>query len=418
VDEALTHLDNVPDQIARPLRDVAHQTADTPWEDFTIHADEASLARDRRVSPHSARLMQAWMESMPRDRILHNAAQYDQTLQHIETEFSNRPELVLAACEWCNLRGDFDRSLKLLLKIDQIEPSPDVCSRLARLYRHMGQHDEAIAQLMRSIKLGGGNENAYQQAAVDLIEDHRFDEALACLEMSADAPTSRIWQLMARCDEAMGRLDDADECLRQQAAGDPPSIAQHYMWAKRLGRNNLKEIRHKAQQAFIQPSELLPEFFMAMTEDQDHKAFDILRRYRGSMDDAFEFAQLAILAKKQNDPASLNDAFNAMATATENNSFGTALKSLAQAKDLNAALVDFDLWSSRQLYDEDAVDWYSLAGRYLLAAGHPDEAKKYLIRALHQSARERGNFYLAWRELLKMGEKPQELMKSMPTTQG
>ena len=92
-------------------------------------------------------------------------------------------------------------------------------------------------------------------------------------------------------------------------------------------------------------------------------------------------------------------------------------KSLAQAKDLSASIAAFDLWVSRQLYDEDSVDWYSLAGRYLIAMGHPSEGRAFLIRAIRQPAHEQQDYYLAWRELLKMGENPQKLMLP-PATQG
>jgi tetratricopeptide (TPR) repeat protein len=178
----------------------------------------------------------------------------------------------------------------------------------------------------------------------------------------------------------------------------------------------VNEIRRKAQLTFAQPTEFMPEFFMAMAEDQEHKAFDTLRRYRGSMDDAYQFAQLAILAKKQHEDASLNDALNAMPSAT-NDSFGTAFKALAQSKDLTRGIAAFDRWIDRQLYDEDAVDWYSLAGRYLLAMGHAPQGKAYLIRAIRQPAHEAQDYYLAWRELLKLGENPQKLVLSATTAQ-
>jgi tetratricopeptide (TPR) repeat protein len=188
------------------------------------------------------------------------------------------------------------------------------------------------------------------------------------------------------------------------------------MWEKRLGRKDVKEIRRKAQLIFTQPSEFMPEFFMSMAEEQEHKAFDTLRRYLGSMDDAYQFAELAILSKKQNEDQSLKDALNAMPSAT-NDSFGSAFKALAQSKDIAAGIAAFDQWVDRQLYDEDAVDWYSLAGRYLLAMGHTQEGKAYLIHAVRQPAREQQDYYLAWRELLKLGENPQRLLAS-PATQG
>jgi tetratricopeptide (TPR) repeat protein len=340
-------------------------------------------------------------------------------MKRVGENFSTRPEVVTAACDWCNVRGDFERSMQLLQKIDQIQPSVDICTRLARLDRRLGHRDESLSQMLRAVKLTNDPSeitNTYQQMAVDLIEDHRYDEALACVQSSSDTPNSRSWQLMARCYEAMGQLDSADECFRQQEASDPPSISQHYMWAKRLDRKDLKDIRRKAQLTFSQPTEFMPEFFMSMAEDQEHKAFDTLRRYRGSMDDAYEFAQLAILSKKQNETQSLNDALNALPSAS-NDSFGAAFKALARSKDIAAGIAAFDQWVDRQLYDEDAVNWYSLAGRYLLAMGHPREGKAYLIRAVHQPAYEQQNYFLAWRELLKLGENPQALV-APPQTQG
>jgi len=419
-DDALNRIDNMNTEavnLANTLRERARQTADSLVDDFTYSGDSAYLARLLKTSPYSATLMQAWMRSVPAVRINRETNMYHSTIQRVENDFANRPDVVVAASDWCNTRGDFDRSLKLLHNIDQLEPSVDVCTRLSRLERRLGNRDESLSQMMRAVKLANDPNQtcvAYQQLAVDLIEDRRYDDALSCVQLSSDTPNSRSWQLMARCYEAMGQYDSADECLRQQAAADPPSISQHYMWAKRLGRKDVKDIRRKAQLTFSQPTEFMAEFFMSMAEDQEHKAFDTLRRYRGNMDDAYQFAQLAILAKKQHDDTSLNDALNAMPSAS-NDSFGAAFKSLAQSKDIAAGVAAFDQWVDRQLYDEDAVDWYSLAGRYLLAMGHVAEGKAYLIRAVRQPAREQQDYYLAWRELLKMGENPQKLMMSPAT---
>lgn len=416
-DDALNRLDGLSasDNHAKSLRDTAALTADALVYDYSYGGDEAYLRRLCKSSPHSGTLIEAWLRSVPINRILSQNQFYDSTIKRVEEEFSNRPAVVLAACEWCNARGDFQRSLAMLEKIDQVEPSVDVCNSLACLEWRLGRHDDSIAQLLRIPKLSGDpNEitTAYQQAAVDLIEDHRYEEALARVQQSADSPTSRTWQLMARCYEAMGQLDDADQCLRQQAISDPPSVAQHYLWAKRLGRRDLKEIHRKAQQVFAQQTEFMPEFYLRMADDQEPKALDILRRYRGSMDDAFPLAQLAILAKKQNDNQTLADAMSGLSAVGPEASFGPAFKALAQTNDVSQATAAFDLWISRQLYDESAVDWYSLAGRYLVAAGHPAEGKSYLIRGLHQPAHEQEDYFLTWRELLKMGEDPRKLLGS------
>jgi len=63
------------------------------------------------------------------------------------------------------------------------------------------------------------------------------------------------------------------------------------------------------------------------------------------------------------------------------------------------------------------VDWYSLAGRYLVAAGHAQEAKDYLARAIRLTEREKSNYALAWRELVKLGEDPKKLQASPATQQ-
>jgi hypothetical protein len=62
------------------------------------------------------------------------------------------------------------------------------------------------------------------------------------------------------------------------------------------------------------------------------------------------------------------------------------------------------------------VDWYSLAGRSLVAAGHAQEAKDYLARAIRLTEREKSNYALAWRELVKPGEDTKKL-QAAPTTQ-
>jgi tetratricopeptide (TPR) repeat protein len=409
---------------AQPWAKAANLSADSLVDDYTPATASAKainhdlvryLSLMQKTSPHSATLMEAWLRAMPAHRVERDKPMYEQAMARVQTEFADRPAVMLAACDWCEQRGDFQRSLNLLQRIDSIEPNGEVCERLAKTVRHLGRHEEAIADLMRGITLASGpspdNGSLYQRAACYLIDDGRYDDALAAIQMSADAPTPRVWQLMARCYEAAGRLEDADECLRQQALADPAASVQYYLWARRLDRRDANGIRCKAAAAVAQPGDSIePAFYLNLADDREARAVDVLTKNFDKLSDAFDFAQVMILAKKQGNSALFSRATAAMKTRNLSNfEFGDQLKLLAAAADLPAGMSVFDDWANRQLDDENAVDWYSLAGRYLVAAGHVAEGKAYLARAVRCTPRERENYYLAWRELKKMGEDPRRL---------
>jgi tetratricopeptide (TPR) repeat protein len=417
---AFNYLYNTPGDagaLVKTLEEKASETADDLVGDYPPSATENQLWHLCRTSPHSATLLEAWMRAMPADRIIQETPLYNATLARVEGEFANRPAIAIAACDWCNDRGDFARALKLMQNVDRIEPSFEVSNRLAKLQWRLGDRARAIAKLLQAIHMAGDTDltMAYQQAAVYLIGEHRFAEALDCVKLSSETPTARTWQLMTRCYEGMGDLEKADECLRQQDLTDPPSIATHYMWAKRLGRSDVKDIRKKAVGVFANTTNYSSEFCMAMAEDQEQKALAVLRQSRNQIVDSYDLAELAILDRKENDLHGLDETLDAMPVASGNASFGQAFKDLAQARDIRAGMAQFDQWTSRQLDDEDTVDWYSMAGRYLVAAGHAEEGKAYLSRALHQPVHERADFFLAWRAALKLGEDPRQMMASPAT---
>jgi tetratricopeptide (TPR) repeat protein len=217
---------------------------------------------------------------------------------------------------------------------------------------------------------------------------------------------------MARCYEAMDRPEDADECMRQQSLNEPQALVQYYLWAKRLERRDAGAIHKKAVLALLPSDSCRPSFFLAMADDQERKAMDLVWRDFDKLDDAYDVAQELILARKLKENSILTKSLELLkSTDVQNGRFGVALRELALSGDLPAGIAAFDAWAGRQLEDEDSMDWYSLAGRYLVAAGHADEGKAYLIKAIHLSPHERCNYFLAWRELQKMGMNPKQLMK-------
>jgi tetratricopeptide (TPR) repeat protein len=423
VEDAFSPLDGLlgnADALVKSLRDTAGQTIDGLPMDLSPSADEKTLWRLRRISPHSGALLAAWIRAMPDDRIQQETPLYRATLAQVESEFINRPEVVLAGCDWCNARGDFNRSFDLVNKVDAIEPSVEVCNRQAALSRKLGRHEDSITEQLRALRLSNEAEdtqNTCQQAAVYLIEDHRFTEALSCVQASADTPSARSLQLAARCYEGMGQLEDANECLRQVSAQFPTGTREQYFWARRLGRRDALQL-HAKLVALVnaQPDDFMSRFYLALADDEDQKALDVLTRARASVSDAFSLAQLVILAKQQHDRDALAGAMTAIKQATLEDSFGGAFSDMVSARDTSAALPAFDRWVELQLDMENAVDWYSLAGRYLIAAGHAQEGRGYLAKAIRRPEREKINYALAWRAMVKLGEDPQKLIAS-PATQ-
>jgi tetratricopeptide (TPR) repeat protein len=408
------------DGLVKSLRETAEQTTDALVFDYPTTASENDLWRLTKTSPHCAALLQAWMRAMPEDRIQQETPLYKTTLHKVETEFTHRPAVVLTACDWCNVRGDFQRSVDLLTGIDEIEPSVEICNRQAALARKLGRHEDSINLQLRALKLSNDADdtlNTCQQAAVYLIEDHRFAEALSCIQISSDTPSVRSWQLSARCYEGMGQLEDADACRRQEDALDATTTVGHYLWAWRFGRADVRQLHAKVLAGLnAQPDDFASRFFLALADDQEHKALDTLRSNRASITDPYALAQLIILAKKQNDAEAFADALTSLSQVPMDESFARAFGTFARAHDPASAMVGFDRWINLQLDVENAVDWYSLAGRYLVAAGHAQEAKDYLARAIRLTEREKSNYALAWRELVKLGEDPRKLQAS-PATQ-
>jgi tetratricopeptide (TPR) repeat protein len=422
------NLNGDPPVIAQGWRKAANLSADSLVDDYTGAVARAKAIRGntehylwllRKTSPHSATLMDAWLSSMDLARLDHEKNLYEPTLKAVENEFCNRPSVMESACSWCESLGDFPRSFKLLQQVDQIEPSSEVCDRLAKTAHHLGRHSEAIDYLLRGVALAADDTSdagsLYQRAANYLIQDHRYTDALQCIQISSDTPTPRTWSLLARCYEAMGRIEDADECFRLQAASNQQSYTQYYLWAKRLGRKDANDIRRKALVA-LTTDNLWPQFYLDLADDQDRRAMEFLHEKMTDPTDAFATAQLLILAKKLGKTNVFNSAVDVLnQVGFDNSSFGAALKALVESKDLSDGMAGFDAWANRQLEDEYQMDWYSLAGRYLVAAGHLNEGKQYLVRAIRLSPHERENYYLAWRELQKMGENPRQLASRSTT---
>jgi tetratricopeptide (TPR) repeat protein len=273
---------------------------------------------------------------------------------------------------------------------------------------------------MRAIQMADDSTPTYDmlhQAADYLIDDHQFDAAISLIQQSAgNSPQMpQVYQMLARCYEAMGQLDDADECFRQQDMAFPAFVGQHYLWAKRLGRHDANELRRKAVAYVRQPSDtvnLAPA--VSVANDLDQKAMSLLRQ--SSSVDALDLAQLVVLSTKLNNKQNRAWAIGQIGAGYDvDRPFGLAFKALVEARNVEPAVAAFDAWAARQLDDELAVDWYSYAGRYLVAAGHAEQGRAYLIRAIHQRARERESYYFAWRELQKMGDDPKSLLAEAAT---
>ena len=433
VDEAINHLQaqgRDTSSLEDAWRHPADLSADALVTDYSPHMVQTRATNQNqtdylfhlcKTSPHSATLAEAWMRSIALEQLAGQKPMYERAVKRVETEFADRPGLLRVACDWCNQLGDFDRSLDLLNKLNPLEPSARNYSLTARILHRLGRRDEAVTCILRGTQVtdnSGSPEELCYQAANYLIEDQHYADALNCIQQASDgySPQSPAsWQMMARCYEAMGQFDDADECFRQLEVTYPTGIGQHYLWAKRLGRHDANDLRRKAVAYAHQPGDFVNDAYaVCIANDQEKKALSLLRQNAGT--DPLDLAQVVVLATKLNNKAARNNAMGQFNNGYGvDRSFGLAFKTLVESKDLAPAMAAFDSWADHQLYDDDAMDWYSLTGRYLVAAGHAAEGKAYLIRAIRQTARERENYYLAWRELLQLGEDPKALLAGAAT---
>jgi tetratricopeptide (TPR) repeat protein len=371
---------------------------------------ENYLWRLRQTSPHYALLMASWLRSMPAARIVADKSLYEQAMTQVESEFSDRSTVVAAAVDWADRRADFTRSLKLLRNLDQTNPSSQVCQQIARLCRRLGYRQSAEQYLLRGLAVNSDVSQTLglnQQRSEYLIDDGKYSDALSCLTASGDTPDARSLQLMARCYEHLGRINEAADCMTQLCVVDPLSIEQYYMWAQRVGRKDVNEIGRKAAAAFAATGDDVDRTaFMRLAQNQDRMALDIMRQHLGNSSNAKEFAQALVLAVKLNDASETSELLKRMPNdgGDDQPGFGIAINALANSDNIDAGVRAFEAWVSRQLDLENAVDWYSLAGRYLVAAGHAAQGRRYLDKALAEAPRERESYFLAWRELKRIAK--------------
>ena len=430
--DSLTLDDATEKSLEARWRRPAHLLADALTGDYSpgMAANQAArdcggdlagyLARLRRADPHTALLAAAWMEAVGADPVNPADAEFEPTIAQVEAEFSDRPTVVGRAADWCQARGQFDRELDLLRGIDAIEPTPVQCERLARVARRTGHADAAVAYCVRGVRLSGdaggesgltGNEwppRLYQLAAAGLIADGRFEEAMALLgRVPVDA---QGLALMARCYERQGRLDEAESCLRQRSAVTPLTLVQYALWAQRLGRPTAGDVRAKAAAAVAHPAANGPPhpdvrraaFFLATADGQPALALDVLRQawVQKQLTDATDLARLAAAAAA-GDANLARQALDVAADADPDDGgpFGRAINALAKTP---SAVAAFDLWCDRQLDPDQAVTWHALAGQYLLATGHPAEARAELEMVLASPAREQEDYAVAWQTMRRL----------------
>jgi tetratricopeptide (TPR) repeat protein len=380
------------------------------------------LGRVRRTDPHTALLTAAWMEAVGPERAAADDSLFEPAVAQVEAEFADRPTVVARAADWCQARGQFDRELALLRGIDAVEPTPAVCERLARVARRAGHPEAAVAYCVRSARLAGGNTDdaddgatrLVQLAAADLIADGHLDEAMAFLHRGGGPSDARGLGLMARCDERMGRLDEAESCLRQASAVAPMTVVQYALWARRLGRATAGDVHAKAVATVAQPGGPAPgvtmrqaAYYLATADGQPGPALDVLRQAweKGQLSDATDLGRLAAAAAGAGDAGLARKAIDAArgpAADEEGRPFGHAFAALADAP-TTAGVAAFDRWCDRQLDDERAVAWHAVAGQYLLATGHPAEARSELAIVLASPAHEQADYFIAWQAMKRMG---------------
>ena len=377
----------------------------------------------RRQSPRSAAVLCEWMRAVPPDRVLHGPGVYESTLAEVRAKFADRVTVVNQMADWCDARGAYPDALALLLAIDPSDPSPARCRQLGRLCWKLGRPDEAIAQLTRGADLatsGIGNGIADRAAlcdevAADDVDLGRPDAGLDAVERSADQATTESWDLMARCHEAAGRLDDAETCLRMAAAADAAAAVDYSLWAKRHARTNAPALgRQAAALKFDTP---VPNALLLLADGDARRAYKYLlanadqvdvSRTRGEWGRPWlTYAQFVVAAAGADALDATAKRFAARGFADDG--FSAAFAGLVHPADPAAATAAYDDWIAHQLDRHDRVDWLSLAGRLLVATGHKDQGRRYLAAAVQTTQYERPNYALAWLALADLGDDPATL---------
>jgi tetratricopeptide (TPR) repeat protein len=360
-----------------------------------FHGDAvACLAALRRVDPHSALLTAAWMDAVEPDGRAVNTAVYEPTLAQVEAEFTDRPTLVTRAADWCQARGQFDRELTLLRGLDAVAPTPDLCDRLARVARRTGHPDAAVDYCLRGQRLCDPTQAdraiaLSQLAATGLIADGRFDAAEAILRLHPTDPNGL--DLMARCAERAGHLDEAEAWLREQSSADPLSLARYAMWAQLNGRPSAAAVHAKAAVAGDDP---IHRFYLATADGHADQALAALRHGWQGLTDAAALAELSVAATAAGDGDLARRAVARLRLVAVAPARPFAL-AYADLFDDKSDVVTFDVRCDRLLDDDLSADWHGVAGRYLLAAAHPANGRAELTLALASPAHERTGYLLA-----------------------
>ncbi len=394
----------------------------------------------RAQDPGNAGVMCQWMRSVPVDRVLHEPGLYDRTLAEVRAKFADRVTVVRLTSDWAVVRGEYAQALSLLAAIDPSDPSPARCRQLGRLRWRLGRPDGAVADLLRGADEAGSGagdgtddrSGLSLEAAADLVDLGRPDAALDAVDGSADQATTPAWQLMARCHEAAGRVDDAETCLRMSAAGDPAvRSVDYYLWAKRHGRTNAAALGKAAAAAAPRPADNpLPSALILLADGDPKAAYKQLSRNADNIQFVrvegnriegarpwLGYAELAVAAVATADGRAVDDAFKRAASRQfDDDGFSAAFAALAKADDPAAGAAAFDAWVAHQLDRHDRVDWLSLAGRLMVAAGHKAQGRRYLALAVQTTQYERDEYALAWLALAAGGDDPATLARRPATT--
>jgi tetratricopeptide (TPR) repeat protein len=222
----------------------AYSSSVDTWWDETDAGLRKRWANDfHTISPHSP-------QSLRLEIAIAKEPTYEQYIQW-ESEAGDDPTV----CSWLgsyfaagqhyeDATRAYERSIKL-------SPSKDAYVGLAYAYRDAGQEDKWLPTLERFFEvesLGLEHAAVHQIIANDFIDKGKWEEAES--HATAAAETWAAWglELASRVDEGLGRWEESEKWIREEANAYPSSSADEwYFWCRRTGRGNLEEARAQMQ---------------------------------------------------------------------------------------------------------------------------------------------------------------------------
>jgi tetratricopeptide (TPR) repeat protein len=185
--------------------------------------------------------------------------------------------------------GPVDLAEACFKKLIEVRPEVWVYQRLAAIYKYKGQDEKFVSTLEESLKVPDAG-LAHTDALITLAHYFRkkkdLENALSYAQQAAESGAGHGFTCLARCYEAMGNLDQAEEWMRHLAERYPESAYKWYIFCRIHHRDSLDKAKRLADASFegrdnIQYGAGSKYGMYLLVSDEPQKAFDVYKTLFG-----------------------------------------------------------------------------------------------------------------------------------------